>query len=147
MRDAYWTKKRRFKICRICVVHFAYFRADALGIFQLVPCVSFRMSAIYNVLYAVNQRSFRWCDYSALAWMGSSERWQCRLVHLVLWYPESGSYYTILYISLFQITMQLQFMFCTVLCSIAAYLYTGMNCSQPGEAYQHEAMLVPSLDQ
>ena len=46
MRDAYWTMKRRFKICPIGVVHFEYFRADALGFFQLVPCISFRNSYI-----------------------------------------------------------------------------------------------------
>ena len=46
MRDAYWTKKRRFKICLIGVVHFEYFRADALRIIQLVSCVSFRNSYI-----------------------------------------------------------------------------------------------------
>ena len=39
IRDANWTKKRRFKSCPIGVVHFEYFRADAFGIYQLVSCV------------------------------------------------------------------------------------------------------------
>ena len=42
MPDAYWTEKRRFKICPIGVVHFEYFRADAFGSFRLVSCFSFR---------------------------------------------------------------------------------------------------------
>ena len=47
-----WTKKWRFKICPIGVVHSEYFRADAFGIFQLVSCVSLR-NGVYR-LYTVD---------------------------------------------------------------------------------------------